>query len=99
MLLSKHQTPVFVVHIRYANDRLDEAYQNGLSQVAKLTGGTARFCRSAAEIPDAIAATVQSLAAQYRVHVQLPPKAPKSVTLSISSGDRALDYRSRFVLR
>jgi hypothetical protein len=99
MSLAKYQTPVFIVHVRYASERLNEAYQNGLSQLAKLTGGSAQFCRSAAEIPDAIAATVQSLASQYRVHVQLPAKTPKSVTLSLSSGDRVLDYRTRFVLR
>jgi hypothetical protein len=97
--LSRFQTPVFIVHVRYSRDRLDEAYQNGLLQIAQLTGGVAQFCRSAAEIPDAIAQTSRIIHRQYRVHVQLPAKAPRSVTLSLASGDRRLDYRTRFVLR
>jgi hypothetical protein len=97
--LTRFQTPLFVVHIHYSHDRLDEAYQNGLQQLTQITGGQAQFCRSASEIPDAIASAVRALADQYRVHVQLPAKFPKSVNVSLSSGDRRLNYRSRFVLR
>ena len=97
--LSRFQTPVFIVHVRYSRDRLDEAYQNGLLQLAQLTGGAAQFCRTAAEIPDAIAQTARAIVSQYRVHVQLPPKTARSINLSLSSGDRRLEYRTRFVLR
>jgi hypothetical protein len=97
--ISRFQTPISIVHVRYSRDRLDEAYQNGLLQMAQLTGGTAQFCRSAAEIPDAIVQTARAIARQYRVHVQLPPKTPQAVNLTVSSGDRQLNYRTRFVLR
>jgi Mg-chelatase subunit ChlD len=97
--LGRFQTPVFIVHLKHSRERLDEAYQNGLLQLAKLTGGTATFCRSAAEIPTAIAETARTVARQYRVHVQLPSKASRSVSVSLTSGDRQLDYRARFGLR
>lgn len=97
--LSRYQTPVFIVHVRYSRERLDEAYQNGLLQIAKITGGASQFCRSAAEIPEAISITARTLARQYRVHIQLPAKTPRSVNLSLSSGDRQLEYRTRFILR
>ena len=77
--LAVFQTPVFLVHIAYAADRLNEAYQTGLLQLAASTGGAAVFCRSISEIPGAISGTVSQIVAQYRVHLQLPPKAPKSV--------------------
>ncbi|HYP05242.1 MAG TPA: hypothetical protein VER03_03325 [Bryobacteraceae bacterium] len=97
--LARSQTPVFLVHLRYSRERLDEAYQNGLSQLTRISGGAAQFCRSAAEIPDAIAQTMGALTRQYRVHVQLPAKPPKSLNVTLSSGGRQLGYRTRFVLR
>ena len=44
--LAGRQAPLFIVHLRYFTDRLNEAYQNGLKQLAEVTGGTAAFCRS-----------------------------------------------------
>jgi hypothetical protein len=97
--LTVFQTPVFIVHIAYAADRLNEAYQTGLLQLANSTGGAAVFCRSSSEIPGAISGIVSQIVGQYRVDVQLPPKAPKSLNVSVSSGDRFLSYRTRFTLR
>jgi hypothetical protein len=97
--LARYQTPIFIVHLLHSRERLDEAYQNGLLQIATLTGGVAQFCRSAAEIPDAIAQAARAIASQYRVHVQLPPKASHTVSLTLSSGDRPLTYRTRFLVR
>jgi hypothetical protein len=97
--LAVFQTPVFIVHIAYSASQLNEAYQTGLLQLATSTGATATFCRSSAEIPAAIAEAVSQIVSQYRVHVQLPAKAPRSVSVSLSSGDRPLTYRTRFTLR
>ena len=99
--LTAFQTPVFIVHVRAApsGSRLDEAYQTGLMQLATVTGGEARLCRSSAEIPEAIAQTLGTIAAQYRVHIQLPPKARKPVVVTLRSGDRQLNYRKSFVVR
>jgi hypothetical protein len=97
--LAIFQTPVFIVHIAYSASQLNEAYQTGLLQLATTTGASATFCRSSAEIPAAIGAAVSQIVSQYRVHVQLPSKVPRSVSVSLSSGDRPLTYRTRFTLR
>ena len=97
--LSAYQTPMFIVHIARSSDRLNEAYQSGLLQIATTTGGSATFCRSSAEIPQAIADALKSIAGQYRVHVQLPAKTPKSVLLGLAVEGSALRYRDRFELR
>jgi hypothetical protein len=97
--LARYQTPVFIVHLRYSSERLNEAYQSGLLQIASDTGGAAIFCRSSADVKGAIERTLTAARSQHSIIVELPPKAPKTVNLTLSSGDRSLNYRSRFVLR
>jgi hypothetical protein len=97
--LAVYQTPMFVVHVARSTDRLNEAYQSGLLQLATATGGSATFCRSSAEVPQAIADTLKSIVDQYRVHVQLPPKISKSVLLGLAVEGSALRYRDRFDFR
>lgn len=93
------QAPVSIVHLRYSSERLSEAYQSGLIELATVTGGSAVFCRSSAEIPEAISKTLDTIAAQYQVSVQLPPETPKTFNVNLASGDWPLSYRSLFVLR
>lgn len=98
--LSALQTPLFIVHLRQVvGSRLDEAYQTGLLQVANGTGGAAYFCRSNAEIGDAIGQALAAIYGQYRVHVQLPAKPRKPVVIHLQSGNRQLNYRKSFVVR
>lgn len=93
------QTPVFIVHLAWSNERLNEAYQTGLLQIATTTGGAAEFCRSIGDVADAVTRMVTSVQSHYQVYVQLPPKTPSSVNLLLKSEGRALTYRSRFLLR
>jgi len=86
------------VHLDYRTDTLNEAYQVGLKQVAQTTGGTSVFCRSKAEIPDAIKEMFGTIRSLYRVDVQLPERHPKIVKLEMVSGERVLTYRSQFRL-
>ncbi len=44
-------SPVFIVHLNYLSDRLNEAYQTGLLDLATATGGTAEFSRTPGDIP------------------------------------------------
>lgn len=97
--LLRSQVPISIVHLAYSSERLNEAYQSGLLELANVTGGGAAFCRSASEIPDAVAREIAHIAGQYQLFVQLPAKTPKSVTLTLESGDRSLSYRSTYVLR
>lgn len=97
--LSGYQAPIFIVHLSYSSERLNEAYQGGLLQIATATGGTATFCRSVAEIPGAIERAIASIQSLYQAIVQLPAKRPKAVTLVVEAGGRAISYRARFLLR
>lgn len=90
------QTPVFITHLQYSAERLNQAYQSGLLQIASATGGAAEFCRSQAEIRDAVLRTVKGAQNQYSVKVQLPAGGARDVTLTLRSGDLPLSYRSRF---
>lgn len=95
VLLSR-QTPVFIVHLAYNGAGLNEAYQSGLMRLASATGGTSVFCRSLAEIPQAISRTIDAISSHYSIQVLLPVGAPRSVDISLTSPGRSLNYRSRF---
>lgn len=97
--LASAQTPVFIAHLWYSSERLNEAYQSGLMQLAGATGGAAAFARSQADIPQVIAGMMAAAQSQYSLLVELPPKSSRVVNLSLESPARDLSYRARFVLR
>lgn len=99
-MLATRQAPLFVVHLRYRSDRLGEAYQNGLKQLADVTGGAAIFCRSSEEISDAVHHALELMASYYSVTVALPDRVPKSFELKLEAGSQwSLTYRTRFVVK
>jgi hypothetical protein len=99
-VLAGRQAPLFVVHLRYRSDRLGEAYQNGLKQLAEVTGGSAIFCRSSEEIADAIHRALGLIASSYTVAVALPELRSGSFDLRLDAGDKYnLTYRTRFALK
>ncbi len=99
-VLAQRQAPLFVVHLRYRSDRLGEAYQNGLKQLAEVTGGTAIFCRSSEEIGDAIQRALNLIASSYCVTLAVPDLRSRSFDLRLDAGDKyTLTYRTRFVLK
>jgi hypothetical protein len=97
--VGRSQTPVFIVHLSYSSERLNQAYQSGLMKLASETGGAAVFCRSQAEIPDMIAQTVASIQTMQQAWVQLPPKPPAMVNLTVEANGRSVGQRSRFLLK
>lgn len=97
--LAGFEAPLFILHLSYRSDRMNEAYQTGLMQLAAATGGSSVFCRSRAEIPEAIANTFHSIASHYSLDIQVPERTSKVVPVQLESGGRALTYRSRFVLQ
>lgn len=100
--LSAQQTPLFVVHLRYRSDRLNEAYQNGLKQLAETTSGASVFCRSTAEVEEAIRKTLASIASHYSLRIGLPAgHRARTVQIEVASGNGAavLGYRTRMALR
>lgn len=103
--LAGSQAPLFIVHLNYRSDRLNEAYQNGLKRLAEVTGGSALFCRSIAEIPDATGKIFATIDSHYSVSLEMPERAGKSVEvqleLATSAGgdERNLSYRTHFVFK
>ncbi|HUS06499.1 MAG TPA: hypothetical protein VMZ52_09395 [Bryobacteraceae bacterium] len=99
--LARRQTPLYLVHLHYRGDALNEAYQNGLKGLAELTGGSTTFCRSTVEIPGAIEHAFQRISAQYSITVALPERLPPVVQVQVAA-ERAgepLAHRTRFVLK
>jgi hypothetical protein len=97
--LSSSQVPVFVVHLEHTVDRLNEAYQSGLMQLATTTGGTAVFCRSNAEIATAIDETFRRMASHYSLDLAISSADSDSVEVSLKSSRGDLRYRGRIRLR
>ncbi len=69
--LAGQQTPIFLVHLSDRTDRINDAYQNGLKQLAETTGGTATLCRSSGEVPAAIEKLFSLIGAHYSVTLAL----------------------------
>jgi hypothetical protein len=99
-VMAERQAPLFIVHLRLRSDRLGEAYQNGLKQLAEVTGGNAVFCRSSEEIADAIHRTLGLIESSYSVTLALPERGPKSFEVRLDAGGKYnLTYRTRFVVK
>lgn len=94
--LSASQTPLFITHLEYRTDRLNEAYQNGLLQVASVTGGQTTFCRSNAEIQPAIANSLKTILSHYGLDLQVPAGAGENVAVKIETENGSLNHRTRF---
>lgn len=97
--LAALQAPLFVVHLSYRTDRLNEAYQTGLMQLTQITGGTSIFCHSSAEIPAAVEKTLATIAAHYSVDLEAPDRPPEIIEVELEAAGRTLNYRTRFSLK
>ncbi len=97
--LARQQTPVFIVHLVYRSDRLNEAYQSGLQQLSETTAGTSLFCRSSAEVADSIRKTFEMIGSHYSLTLALPPRPPKTIQVEITadgpSNGKLLSYRAQ----
>jgi hypothetical protein len=93
------ETPVFILHLAYRTDTLNQAYQTGLMTLAATTGGSSYFCRSQTEIPDAMGKAFEAIASQYSLTVALPRSLPKTVDVTMESPGHTLNWRSRFALK
>ena len=94
--LAALDAPVFVVHLAYLRDRLNEAYQNGLQSMAEASGGHAAFCRSAADIPGEIKRAFSRIVSHWAIDFEAPENLPRNFTVQLSADDAGLQYRTRF---
>ena len=96
---SSLEAPLFVVHINYRGDTLNESYQNGLLTLADATGGKGQVCRSVGEIPDAVAAAFSRISSAWRLTLEIPPKFHSNGQIHLSvpctGGDVRLSWRTR----
>lgn len=97
--MEPRQTPIYIVHLNYENDRLNQAYQSSLKAIARNTLGDAVFCRTLDEIPAALNDGVQHLLNSYSLKVNLPANATKAeIHIEPARGfDYSLTYREHFV--
>jgi hypothetical protein len=97
--VSSLEAPLFVVHINYRGDTLNESYQNGLVTLADATGGKGQVCRSVGEIPDAISAAFTRISTAWRLTLEIPPKMHNSAQIHLSApcdgADARLSWRTR----
>jgi hypothetical protein len=97
--LSQHETPVFIVHLTYRSDRLNEAYQTGLLSLATTTGGSAEVCRTLAEIPDAVSRAFRSITSMQSLTIELKEQKVKQADVVLTSKGRISRYRTRYLLK
>jgi hypothetical protein len=99
-ILAAQQAPLFIINLNQRNDRLNEAYNNGLKQLAETTGGTVFFTRATTDVPDAIRGCFETVTSHYSVTLSLPERISwrLQIRLSVLEGDRSLNYRTRIVL-
>ena len=92
--LSVTVAPVFIVHVNYQNDRLNDAYQTGLLDLAVSTGGAAAFCHTVSDIASSLERTFTEIESQQTVDVDSPAKA-RQLEFSLEAEGRSLHYRQR----
>ncbi|MBZ5593863.1 MAG: hypothetical protein LAP39_16615 [Acidobacteriia bacterium] len=99
-VLAAQQAPMWIVDLNQRTDRLNEAYNNGLKQLAETTGGAAFFSRSTTEIPVAIRQSFQTVQSHYSLTLSLPERVGGrlQIRLSMVENNRSLSYRTHLVL-
>jgi hypothetical protein len=93
--LNRGETPVSLVHLQYQGDRLNTAYQTGLNELMRASGGTSDFCRSVAEIPPAVEKALEQILMQYTAEVEFPLAKAKQLDVVVEAGDREVQFRAR----
>ncbi|MBN9657273.1 MAG: hypothetical protein J0H49_03795 [Acidobacteria bacterium] len=97
--LAEGDVPVFVTHLAFLRDRLNDAYQTGLQQMAEATGGQAMFCRTQTDIAITITQAFERIRSVWAVDVEIPQGTPKNFTMHLSAEGVDLQYRTRFSMR
>lgn len=94
--LTASQAPVFIVHLAFLRDRMNEAYQTGLTKMAEASGGDAAFCRSVAEVPPVIASAFDKITSHWAVDFEVPAGTPPQFSIVLTAGDAGVRHRTTF---
>ena len=96
--LNTFDVPVFIQHLAFLRDRLNESYQAGLQQIAEATGGTAAFSRAPGDIPGDVSQMLKRIVSLWALDIELPAGTPRTYTVQLSVAGRDIQYRTHFTL-
>ncbi|MBM3725258.1 MAG: hypothetical protein FJW40_07535 [Acidobacteria bacterium] len=88
-------TPLFILHLRYQTDRLNDAYQTGLLDLATATAGDAAFCRTIADVPDNLNALLTAAQALHFAEVEAPGSKAEG-DIAIDAGGVSVKHRAHY---
>lgn len=97
--LAANDAPVFITHLAFLRDRLNDAYQTGLQQMAEATGGQALFCRTQGDIGSTITQAFDRIRTLWAIDIEIPPGTPRNFTMHLTADGVELQYRTRFAMR
>jgi hypothetical protein len=96
--LNTASVPIFVQHLAWLRDRLNEAYQAGIQQIAESTGGLAAFSRAPGDIVGDIGQMFAKINTHWAVDLEVPPATRRTYTVQLSVAGREIQYRAKFTL-
>jgi hypothetical protein len=94
--LSEFDAPLFIVHLAFLRDRLNEAYQNGLQLMAEATGGTLSMCRTPNDVPGVIRSAFERILAHWAIDLEIMAGAARNFVVQLDAPPYSLQYRTRF---
>lgn len=102
--LGHMSAPVFILHLQYRPNGLNQSYQNVLGTLAQSTAGFAAFCRSAGNIPDETASMLSYIRTSNFIKVALPAKSASALQLKLEWKNDAkpephLAYRAHLLVK
>jgi hypothetical protein len=98
-ILAAQQAPVWVVDLNQRTDRLNQAYNNGIKQLAETTGGAVFFTRSTTEIPEAIRQSFRTVQSHYSLTLSLPERVSGRLQIRLTTpAYRPLSYRTHLIV-
>jgi hypothetical protein len=96
--IESDEAPLFIAHLRYRSNRLDQAYQNGLKILSEFTAGYSWFCRSQAEIADLIQRDFAYIRSSWLVTIGVPKRMRSDVQVRLQLPEHLqarIAYRAR----
>ncbi len=96
--LNSTDVPVFVHHLAWLRDRLNEAYQSGLQQIAEATGGSSSFSRAPGDIAGDVSQMLKKIASHWAVDLELPAGTKRTYSVQLAVEGREIQYRTKYTL-
>lgn len=95
--LQSYSPPLFIVHLEERQSSQNVAYQNGLSQFAASTGGSAWIARSVSDVPNLVQQALNRIGAHYSLTLQAPADLtpPAQLRLSVQPADAVVETRAQ----